>query len=104
MTTTTMKAAQLTEYKKPYSLREIPVPKATGRDILVKVYAASFCHTDVPSLSSTVSCSIGVDGGRSKLLMERPCMEGIPCPLRGVMRQLGSSTLWVLRSILRDSR
>ena len=61
-TTQTMKAAQLTEYKKPYSLREIPVPKATGRDILVKVYAASFCHTDVPSPSSIVCYSIGVDG------------------------------------------
>lgn len=99
-----MKAAQLTEYKKPYSLREIPVPKVTGRDILVKVYAASFFHTDVHFLSSIVLFSIGVDGGRSKLLKVRPCMGGIAGPLRGVMKQLGSSTLWVLRSILRGSK
>jgi propanol-preferring alcohol dehydrogenase len=46
----TMKAAQLVEYKKPYELRDVPIPKATGRDILIKVFAASFCHTDVSLL------------------------------------------------------
>jgi propanol-preferring alcohol dehydrogenase len=27
-------------------LRRVPIPTPEGRDILIKVYAASFCHTD----------------------------------------------------------
>jgi hypothetical protein len=91
----TMKAAQLVEYKKPYELRDVAIPKATGRDILVKVYAASFCHTDVRPWSL-----VCIDG-RSKSLMGRHCMAGIPCPLQGVMKLLGSLIHWDLRWIPR---
>lgn len=42
-----MKAQVLEEYNKPYQYRELPVPKiATDHDVLIKVDAASYCHTD----------------------------------------------------------
>jgi D-arabinose 1-dehydrogenase-like Zn-dependent alcohol dehydrogenase len=43
----TMQAQFLEEYKKPYKLRSVPLPKpSTPHDILIKVDAASYCHTD----------------------------------------------------------
>ncbi|PVH93547.1 putative alcohol dehydrogenase [Periconia macrospinosa] len=42
----TMKAIQLVEYKKPYQLNNVPVPKIGENDLLVKIAAAGFCHTD----------------------------------------------------------
>lgn len=58
----TMKAAQLVEvrlgtieklpltieiqYKQKYEIREIPVPRVGDNDLLIKVGAAGFCHTD----------------------------------------------------------
>ena len=42
-----MQAQFLEEYKTPYKLRSIPVPvPSTPHDILIKVDAASYCHTD----------------------------------------------------------
>lgn len=42
-----MKAQFLDEFNKPYSLRSVPLPKTTGpHDLLIKVEAASYCHTD----------------------------------------------------------
>ncbi|KAF2634322.1 alcohol dehydrogenase-like protein [Massarina eburnea CBS 473.64] len=43
----TMRGQFLELYKKPYSLRHVPLPKpTTPHDILIKVDAASYCHTD----------------------------------------------------------
>ncbi|KAF2732851.1 alcohol dehydrogenase-like protein [Polyplosphaeria fusca] len=43
----TMRAQFLEAFKKPYTLRTIPPPKpATPNDILIRVDAASYCHTD----------------------------------------------------------
>lgn len=43
----TMKAQFLEAYKEPYRLRSVPLPKPSSpHDILVKVDAASYCHTD----------------------------------------------------------
>jgi propanol-preferring alcohol dehydrogenase len=43
----TMQAQCLEEFKKPYMLRSIPLPRLSDpNDILVKVEAASYCHTD----------------------------------------------------------
>src|SRR5579859_5681814 len=36
---------------KPYEFQTIPVPEPEGSDILVKVGAASFCHTDALALN-----------------------------------------------------
>lgn len=44
---TTMKAQVLTAYNKPYKLVDMPVPDLTSPyDLLIKVDAASYCHTD----------------------------------------------------------
>lgn len=44
---THMKAQFLDEYNKPYALRSVPLPKTTSpHDLLIKVEAASYCHTD----------------------------------------------------------
>ncbi|KAJ5556087.1 GroES-like protein [Penicillium frequentans] len=44
---TTMKAQVLTAYNEPYTLVDMPVPELTSPyDLLIKVEAASYCHTD----------------------------------------------------------
>ncbi|KAL4981328.1 chaperonin 10-like protein [Aspergillus falconensis] len=42
----TMKALRLTKYNAPYEVQEIPIPTIKENDLLLKVGAASFCHTD----------------------------------------------------------
>ncbi|KAL3487973.1 chaperonin 10-like protein [Aspergillus germanicus] len=42
----TMKALRLAKYGEPYKLEEIPIPTITDNDLLIKVGAAGFCHTD----------------------------------------------------------
>ncbi|CZR54233.1 uncharacterized protein PAC_04116 [Phialocephala subalpina] len=42
-----MKAQFLDDFKKPYELRSVPLPSLTSpHDLLIKVDAASYCHTD----------------------------------------------------------
>jgi D-arabinose 1-dehydrogenase-like Zn-dependent alcohol dehydrogenase len=44
---TSMQGQFLEEYKTPYRLRSVPLPvPSTPHDILIKVDAASYCHTD----------------------------------------------------------
>lgn len=44
----TMRAAVLTQFKQPYKLIEKPVPKVSApQDILVRIRAAGFCHSDL---------------------------------------------------------
>jgi len=43
----------VTQVNKPYEFQTIPVPEPKGRDILVKVGAASFCHTDALALDGS---------------------------------------------------
>ncbi|CAO1631294.1 unnamed protein product [Sympodiomycopsis kandeliae] len=43
----TMHAAVLKEYNKPLSYEERPVPEVGPNDVLVKVKAAGYCHTDL---------------------------------------------------------
>lgn len=60
----TMQAARLNEYKTPYSIEEIPVPKDIGpHDLLVKTAVASYCHTD----------SMVIDGAMQHLGSQTPC-------------------------------
>ncbi|KAH7130227.1 alcohol dehydrogenase-like protein [Dendryphion nanum] len=43
----TMRGQFLDEFKKPYSYRSVPVPQPSSpHEILIKVEAASYCHTD----------------------------------------------------------
>ncbi|RDW72886.1 GroES-like protein [Coleophoma cylindrospora] len=41
-----MRAAQIVEYNQPYTLSIVAVPQIGEDDLLVKVYAAGFCHSD----------------------------------------------------------
>jgi len=40
-----MRAARVTEFKKPYKIQEIEIPKPRENQLLVKTGAAGFCHT-----------------------------------------------------------
>ncbi|KAE9379487.1 putative alcohol dehydrogenase [Stipitochalara longipes BDJ] len=42
----TMKAAQLMKYNSKYEIHEVPVPEIGDSDLLIKIGAAGFCHTD----------------------------------------------------------
>lgn len=49
-----MKALQLTEFKqKKLELNEVPLPTYGANDLLVKIGAAGFCHTEsvLPALT-----------------------------------------------------
>lgn len=41
-----MKAIQIKEFNAPYELSEVDVPKPKSYQILVKIKAGGFCHTD----------------------------------------------------------
>ncbi|KAJ3494465.1 hypothetical protein NLG97_g4059 [Lecanicillium saksenae] len=43
---TKMKAIQIKEFNKPYELSEIDVPTPKPHQVLVKIQAGGFCHTD----------------------------------------------------------
>ncbi|KAF2678461.1 GroES-like protein [Lentithecium fluviatile CBS 122367] len=45
-----MQAAQIVEFNKPYQLSQVPVPQCGDHDLLVQVYAAGFCHSDLQVL------------------------------------------------------
>ncbi|GKU04569.1 alcohol dehydrogenase [Fusarium langsethiae] len=45
-----MRAAYIAEYNKPYALGERPLPSIRDTDILVRVHAAGFCHSDLQAL------------------------------------------------------
>ncbi|KAI1608319.1 alcohol dehydrogenase [Exophiala viscosa] len=50
-----MKAHVLTEYNKPYSFSDIPLPALEDPvDMLIRVDAASYCHTDAVLASGTM--------------------------------------------------
>ncbi|KAG9187416.1 amidase [Alternaria panax] len=42
-----MRAAQIMEYEKPYELHERAIPQCGDHDLLIQVYAAGFCHSDL---------------------------------------------------------
>ena len=46
-----MKAARIADFNKPYSVDQVDVPADLGsNDILVKIQAAGYCHTDLQVL------------------------------------------------------
>ncbi|RGP64494.1 hypothetical protein FLONG3_9553 [Fusarium longipes] len=45
-----MRVAYIAEYNKPYALGERPLPSIRDTDILVRVHAAGFCHSDLQAL------------------------------------------------------
>ncbi|KAF7553160.1 hypothetical protein G7Z17_g3822 [Cylindrodendrum hubeiense] len=53
-----MKAAQIREYNKPYELVSIEVPKIPDHELLLRVYAAGFCHSDLQVLHGQFACKL----------------------------------------------
>jgi D-arabinose 1-dehydrogenase-like Zn-dependent alcohol dehydrogenase len=52
----TMRAAMVEKFNQPYVFRSVPRPaRPTGHDLLVKVLAASYCHTDAVFASGAMS-------------------------------------------------
>lgn len=39
-------SALLIQFHKPYEINQVPVPTPNGKDVLIKIGAASYCHTD----------------------------------------------------------
>lgn len=63
-----MQAQVLEEYGKPYQYRTLPVPKIKSEhDILIKVDAASYCHTDAVMYGAAhcygIECVVDLDAG-----------------------------------------
>ena len=79
---------RLIEWGKPLELREIEIPKLSGRNALVKVSASGVCHTDVHLMAG----SYDLGEGRKLTMANR----GIQLPLTlgheiaGTIERLGS--------------
>lgn len=48
----TMKAVQIQQYNEPYHVSEVPVPQPKPHQVLVRIKAAGFCHTDLMALKN----------------------------------------------------
>lgn len=46
-----MKAVQIQRYNEPYRVSEVPIPQPQPHQVLVRVKAAGFCHTDLMALN-----------------------------------------------------
>lgn len=48
------------KYNKPYTLGERPVPPVNDSDVLIRVHAAGFCHSDLQTLQGQFNSPIGL--------------------------------------------
>lgn len=46
-----MKAIRIQKYNEPYHVSEVPVPQPQPHQVLLKIRAAGFCHTDLMALN-----------------------------------------------------
>lgn len=51
MELSTMKAIQIQEHNQPYRISEVHVPHPKAHQVLVRIKAAGFCHTDLMALN-----------------------------------------------------
>jgi alcohol dehydrogenase, propanol-preferring len=70
--TFSLHAINLQQFGKPYKLHRVPTPKISGPyDVLVKVAAASYCHTDVlvqaGVMKTTLPCTASHEGAGTVL-------------------------------------
>ncbi|KAL5358972.1 chaperonin 10-like protein [Aspergillus floccosus] len=49
---TTMKAIQIREFNTPYTVSEVKVPQHQAHQVLIRIKAAGFCHTDLMALKN----------------------------------------------------
>ncbi|GMG04475.1 unnamed protein product [Aspergillus oryzae] len=52
MAPATMKAIQIQQYNEPYHISDVPIPKPKPHQVLVRIQAAGFCHTDLMALNN----------------------------------------------------
>ncbi|KAI6370606.1 hypothetical protein MCOR25_004150 [Pyricularia grisea] len=55
-----MKAAQISEYGKPYCITSKPVPTIRPHELLVRIHAAGFCHSDLQVLHGQFKSPLGM--------------------------------------------
>ncbi|POS76271.1 alcohol dehydrogenase GroES-like domain-containing protein [Diaporthe helianthi] len=55
-----MRAAQISEYNKPYELVERDVPALGENELLIRVHAAGFCHSDLQVLQGQFKSPLGM--------------------------------------------
>lgn len=53
-----MKAIQIKEFNAPYSVSEVQVPKPKPHQVLVKIKAGGFCHTDCMALENAFNTKL----------------------------------------------
>ena len=53
-----MKAVQIQEFNEPYHISEVPVPRPKPHQVLVRIKAAGFCHTDLMALNGDFSSKL----------------------------------------------
>ena len=68
-----MKSYRVTEFEKPLELIEVPTPKPSGTEVLLRVKAAGVCHSDLHIWEG------GYDLGHGKRMSLKD--RGIPLPL-----------------------
>ncbi|KAL3454960.1 chaperonin 10-like protein [Aspergillus heterothallicus] len=52
MTPKTMRAVQIMQYNEPYRVSEVRIPSPAPHQVLVRIKAAGFCHTDLMALNN----------------------------------------------------
>ncbi|KAI0487471.1 GroES-like protein [Xylaria cf. heliscus] len=55
-----MKAAQIVKYGQPYQLTTVPIPEIKDTELLVKVHAAGFCHSDLQVLNGQFGTALPI--------------------------------------------
>src|SRR5438445_10495417 len=70
---TKMKSYRVTEFEMPLEMIEVPTPKPSGTEVLLRVKAAGVCHSDLHIWEGSY------DLGHGKRLMLKD--RGIPLPL-----------------------
>lgn len=53
-----MKAIQIKAFNTPYSLSEVPIPTPRPHQLLVKIKAGGFCHTDCMALENAFNSKL----------------------------------------------
>ncbi|GAW18766.1 hypothetical protein ANO14919_082480 [Xylariales sp. No.14919] len=71
-----MKAAQVVEFGKPYQLNTVAIPDVKDDELLVKIHAAGFCHSDLQVLSGQFGTKLPI------------------VSIQGLILDLPSKTVW----------
>ncbi|TDZ34837.1 alcohol dehydrogenase [Colletotrichum spinosum] len=55
-----MRAAQIAQYNRPYEIVEKDIPKIRDNELLIRVHAAGFCHSDLQVLQGQFNSPLGM--------------------------------------------